>query len=560
MESAFGRWRWGFRAVLAVLLASQALVAGAQTRAWLDRDRIALGDTATLNIQTDQALASSPDYSPLLGDFTISSNSSSRQYAMVNGVGQSSVLFAVALRPGRQGLLTIPSLQVGNQHTQPLTLSVTEPVTNPARAGDPVFIDSEADAQDPYVQQAVGFTVRLYYSGAISGQIDQPAPAGTTLQQVGDDVQYTRQLGGTVYSVLERHFLLIPDRSGTLVIPGARFRGQGAGGMFDDLIGGGGGQPLHADAAPRFLHVRAVPADAPQPWLPLRALALRYLATPRAARVGEAATVTVEADADGAIATQLPPLQVSAEGAQVFAEPMQHDDAFTDGRPRVRASRTFSIVPSRAGSLRIHGPTVAWWDARAGLARTAALPDIVLQVAPGAAATPGNPRPASTLPDAGRSGPAWAGIPAALRHVQPWLAIALLFAVGWLAMLLRGARRSVAVPPPAQAPLELPDAPAGSASGQDLRRALATGDLADVASVLCAMARPPAFDVDAVRERLADPDQIAALDALQRARWAGGDGVAARAALRSAFAKGPRWKSAAPTPRDSLLPPLYPDA
>jgi len=68
---------------------------------------------------------------------------------------------------------------------------------------------------------------------------------------------------------------------------------------------------------------------------------------------------------------------------------------------------------------------------------------------------------------------------------------------------------------------------------------------------------PPARDIDELRERLDDPAQRDAVDALQRARWAGGDGAAARRQLRAAFARGPRWKSS-PTATPSPLPPLYP--
>ena len=57
-----------------------ATTAQAQTRAWLNRDRIALGETATLNVETDQPGVDAPDYSPLLGDFALSGNSSSQQY------------------------------------------------------------------------------------------------------------------------------------------------------------------------------------------------------------------------------------------------------------------------------------------------------------------------------------------------------------------------------------------------------------------------------------------------------------------------------------------------
>ena len=91
----------------------------------------------------------------------------------------------------------------------------------------------------------------------------------------------------------------------------------------------------------------------------------------------------------------------------------------------------------------------------------------------------------------------------------------------------------------------------------DLRRALDNGDLGDVSDALCAMAIPAVEDPDALRARLADPAQVAAIDALLRARWAGGDGVAARAALRSAFRQGPRWRVVERAVEEPL-PPLYP--
>ncbi|HSR65731.1 MAG TPA: BatD family protein, partial [Xanthomonadaceae bacterium] len=364
----------GLRGVAGVLLVLVATPAFGQARAWLERDRIGIDETVALNIEAEQAGAPAPDYSPLQRDFVVSGNTSSRQFELVNGVARSRVLYSVALQPRRQGLLEVPALAVGNARTSPLTLAVTAPQSAPARAGDVVFIEAEADAQSPYVQQAVGYTVRLYYATQlVSGELDQDPPDGATLQRVGDDVQYERDVGGRHYHVVERHYLLIPEHSGTLAIPGARFGGRGVGGLFDDMFGNGDAD-LRAASPPRFLSVRPIPANAPQPWLPLRALALRYASAPRGARVGEASTVTVEADADGATAAQLPELQLQADGAQVFADPPQADERIVDGRPRVHLSRRFSIVPARAGAMRIAGPSLAWWDVRAGVARTASLP------------------------------------------------------------------------------------------------------------------------------------------------------------------------------------------
>jgi hypothetical protein len=44
--------------------ASRAQAQSQSLRAWLDRDRVALGETATLNIEVDGRDAAEPDYSP----------------------------------------------------------------------------------------------------------------------------------------------------------------------------------------------------------------------------------------------------------------------------------------------------------------------------------------------------------------------------------------------------------------------------------------------------------------------------------------------------------------
>lgn len=548
------RNRWSLRIALALLLSLCAFAAQAATRAWLDRDRIAAGETATLNIETDQATLDSPDYSPLSANFDVSGNSSSRQFEMVNGTSTTKVLFAVALRPHRDGVIGIPPLRVGRERTQALSLTVTPASAAPvAHAGDAVFIEAEADAQSPYVQQGVGYVLRLYSAAPlVSGQLDQDAPDGATLQRVGDDLQYTREIGGRRYTVVERRFLLIPERSGALTIPGARFSGQGAGGFFDDLFGDGRGD-LRASGPPRILSVQPPPANAPQPWLPLRSLTLRYVAAPQSARAGEAATVTIEADADGASAAQMPELALAAPvGAQVFADPVQANDNFDGGRPQARLTRKFSIVPAQAGTLRIPGPRIAWWDVRAGEARTAALPDIVLQVAPGANGAGAANATAGKADAVGNDDTGGIRLPLVQGAVRPWVLATVAFAFLWLATLWWGLQRKTPAVDVAETRAR-PD-PARVAKPA-LAQALAKGDAEAISSALCSAA--DAGDLDDVREKLDDPAQQAAVDALQRARWGDGDVASALAALRSAFKRGPHWKTVA-TRAKELLPPLYP--
>lgn len=371
----------------------------------------------------------------------------------------------------------------------PLTLTVTPASSVPARAGDVAFIDAQLDDAHPYVQQAVGLKLRLFYAvPLVSGQLDQPEPQGATLRKVGQDLQYSQEMAGRRYNVVERRYLLIGEHSGRVLLPGARFRGQGVGGFFDDLFGDGR-RPLAADSPARTLDIRPIPANAPQPWLPLNDLRLRYSTMPGRVRAGEATTVTVEAVADGAVASQLPELVLDAGGAaQVFPDPLQSDETFEDGRPRTTLTRKFSIVPARAGALSIAAPRIEWWDVRGAVPRTATLPPIALDVAPGAAGTPAAvdaTATTATTTQAGEDGRI--RIPGIQGRILPWAALAALFAVLWFVTLMWGLhRRPVVVAAPTEGPSPSP------APHPDLRRALADGDLGTIADALRASATPRA--------------------------------------------------------------------
>ena len=114
--------------------------------------------------------------------------------------------------------------------------------------------------------------------------------------------------------------------------------------------------------------MQAQPAQAPQPWLPLQSLQLRYTSAPTQARTGEAANVVVEAVAEGATRAQFTDLPVPDVGnaAQVFAEPAQYEETFNGSTPRLKITRRYSIVPRQPGSLVVPGPRLPWWDVRAG--------------------------------------------------------------------------------------------------------------------------------------------------------------------------------------------------
>lgn len=543
MSRGIARW-------LCLLLALAALPAFAQTRAWLDRAEITYGETVALNIATDQSVAQI-DYGPLRAEFDIGGQSVRRSFELSNGGSRRVSVFSVGLRPRAPGLARVPPLSVGNASTAPLRLVVLAPTVQPASADADVFVETEVDAERPYVQQAVGVTVRLNYAiPLLSGQLDLDAPAHASLQRVGEDIQYQRQLGGRRYNVVERRFLLIPERSGPLLLPGARLNGVTGSGFMGF---GGERQPVSAAAPAKRLQVLPIPVGAPQPWLPLRGLTLRYLQAPKQAFAGGGASIEIEAVADGATAAQMPDIGIAdVAGAQLFADPPQVDEQFVDGRPRTTVRRTFSLVPARPGTLVVTGPRIAWWDAANGATRIAELPPLQLQVAPGTHPNASSNAISPAMEPAADVAP----VPRQAASPSPavsraWWSAGLGLLVAGLAMLvvvIRRRRRHAV----ADAVVE---ARAPVVSAVSLPAALKAGDLAAIAHALAAEAGVATDELDA---RLAEPAQVAAVRQLQAARWGGGDPQAALHALRAAFAGGARWRQTKQAAK-SLLPPLYPE-
>ncbi|MBB2804078.1 hypothetical protein XarbCFBP7604_02695 [Xanthomonas arboricola] len=570
------------RAAIGMLTSAMLLTCapvGAVTRAWLDRDSANAGDVVMLNIETDQR-GVDPDYTPLRNDFALGAKSANQQMQVTNGSVTVRALFGVVLTPRKSGELIVPAIRVGNERTEPLRLQVGASASDAgssasgaaaaAQGNEDAFVQTQVDDPQPYVQQSVGVVVRLYFATQLaSGELDLEAPDGASLQRIGDDVSSVKVLNNRQYNVVERRYLLVPERSGRLVLPSARFNGRSVGGFFDDYFGRGNGE-MSARSASIPLQVRAQPANAPQPWLPLRSLQLRYTTTPQRATAGEAAQIVVEASARGATQAQFPELPTpSVPDAQVFAEPPQYEERFVDGSPQLRLTRRYSIVPNRAGPLVVPGLQVAWWDVGAAAAKTAALPDLTLDVAAGSGAfaapapapTPAaNPSPDNAAPTAA-AGTLSLQQAAATQRPWGWIAAAIGFALLWIATLVwallrrRGGSHGAPVINASDAAAPGRRVTHGVA---ELRRALDTGGMDDVAAVLCGMAG--VTDIDSVLAALSDPAQQAAVAQMQRARWGGdGDVTSARSALREAFAKGPRWRHATAA-EPEVLAPLYPPA
>ena len=85
--------------------------AAAEVRATLDRTKVQLGETVTLNISIEDGSVGTPDLAPLEQDFNVLGSSSNTSVTIVNGRQRAQFTYGVALRPKRLGRLYLD--QVG---------------------------------------------------------------------------------------------------------------------------------------------------------------------------------------------------------------------------------------------------------------------------------------------------------------------------------------------------------------------------------------------------------------------------------------------------------------
>jgi hypothetical protein len=568
--------RWiGFAfAFIAACVVASLHAAAPSARAWLDRDTMHLGETVTLNVEAQGSPGGEPDFSALSQDFNLLGTQSSQQVSIVNGASTAKTLWAVGLEPKHAGRIAIPALTLGTVSTVPIALTVLEqPAGAQGKPGDDVFLEVTAEPLTPYVQQQVRYTVKLYYSfGLTDGNLSEPQADGIVVQRLGQDKSYLATLGDRRYHVMERHYALTPERSGTLDLPALMFRGN----ALDSS------DPTGFFSRPRTvgarsdsvqLAVKAKPASwTGDPWLPAASMLLKDdTDIPDEVHVGDPVTRTIRLQAQGLGFEQLPELNLAApEGAEIYPDKPDtrtRDDGTWLYGERVRK---FAFVPSRPGSLTIPGVSVRWWDTVHDRAETVELPARTVKVlpavgkaAPPAATTAPAAQPDSANADATAAAPvaASAGTAPSPMSLRLWQMLALVGFVLWLATLALWWRsRRVRV---AASTEPAPSGAGASAHRAVFLRACSLGEIAGAERALIAWARSERPDVRNLGElttRLADPAQQDALAALQRARYAGAPAQGIGTKLERAFKGGLAWRAPAPRSTDkSALPALYPE-
>ncbi len=580
---------------LALCLCFLAAPARAAVTAALSATQIVSGTTVQLTLTYDGLTTSDPDVAPLRADFDILGSSTSTSVQIGTGGSSESTQVVLTLAPKRTGRLTIPPISWDAERSPPLTLTVTGAGSASAAApgaGTPakVFIVSRVTPARPYVQQQTRLTVQIYTAEQLyHGTLQFTGNGAVLVKHVGADQYGNAVRNGQTYQVITRRYVLFPQRSGQITLPGpvlagevperqssSPWGGNPFGGFFGGLMQTLRPIELHGD--PVVLIVRPRPSDAATGhWLPASQVTLTAHWSPRTltAQAGDPLTVTLDLRAAGLTAAQLPDLAHRlAPPAGVSAYPDQAKLANTAEGAGVLGSRdqTIAFIANRPGRYRLPAIRLHWWDTRTNRPRVATLPAQSLNIlpAPGAAAAPPAatqatpPAPAVPAPSVApraASAPVRTPLQAVKTGLTPWQWLTVAMGALWVAtvgiwLALRRRRR----PRPAAPPVPMrPPRPDASAERLAFRAACERNDAPaarrHLLGWMAAAWDVPATSLQPLAAASRDPQLSAALRELERACYggAGWQGAPLAQALRELPAR-----AAAGASGGGTLPPLYP--
>ena len=406
----------GFVALMLMLLAS---LAQAGVEATVDRTELAVGETLQLTIQASgvKLFSKQPDLTPLEADFDVLSKSQSSSTRLINGDFTSSTSWIFQLAPKRPGKTSIPPITVGRDRTDTIEIQVNLASHAPAAtADDEVRLEAELADTTVYVGAQALLTLRVSRAPSARFQVEEPEHPDASIRQVNER-SFQQIQGGMRILVTEYTFALFPRVEGEMVLKPltlvAEIMTQSPRSMFDPLFGKS--RRVIRRTEPLTLNVIPPPAEVtPSDWLPAQKLSISqsWSKDPQALAVGDSITRTIEIEARGVTAAQLPPLLMGEiDGLKFYPDqPTVTDDTSARGVTGRRTEK-MAMVVTRPGRYQLPALRMVWWDVTANAPRVAELPAMSFEVAPAATAAAPTPNAADATVAAAATGPAVAARP-----------------------------------------------------------------------------------------------------------------------------------------------------
>ena len=368
-----------------LFIASSPVWALTELKVSLDKNPLLLGETAVLELVADDQVATQPDFSVLDKDFIVQGPSLGQQMQIVNGKASRTTSWRLLLKAKQIGTFIIPAFEIDNVSSSPIEVEVVQGSTQTQTTEDTqLFLQSSIDSTQLYVQQLAYLEVKIFFQGDLQrGSLSEPKVDGLSIEQLGKDKEGTELVNGERYRTFTRQYRLIPERSGTFVLPGSTLSGE----MLDRNSGRydyfAQTKAVSAKANDITLQVAAKPDNFPGDWLIADLVSLNEEWSPATDQLtqGEPVTRTITITALDVAEHQLPDLTLDApDGVKLYKEQPQAKQAERNGTLVSQKVFSMAVVANKAGELVLPEVKLPWWNKKTNSVHYATLPEKRLKV------------------------------------------------------------------------------------------------------------------------------------------------------------------------------------
>ena len=362
---------------MAVLLSATSAHA-ATVSAVVDRNQVTVGESIALQVTIEGGQGES-DLSGIT-DFKTISRGTSSNFQMINGRTSRQQIQNFTLVPLRAGNLTIPAIPVtidGKTHyTAPISVAVSKEPPEESGKRD-VYVTAEVSEPSPWIGQQITYTFRLFNAVQVTdAKFQAPDFNGLNAEELEDHKSYRTVVNGREFIVTEVTFILVPVKTGNLVIepavlqvalPQRNRRPRPFAGM-DAFFGRTEMTTRVLETDPIAIQVRDLPP--PPTGLSFSGLVGRFeiaaALDKTAIKVGDSTTFAVTITGTGNIMDASAPAIPAPEHFKTYADnPEEQVQRGPDGYAGSKIFRT-ALVPVKPGQYRIDPIRLAYFDVPSG--------------------------------------------------------------------------------------------------------------------------------------------------------------------------------------------------
>lgn len=368
-----------------------AVFATIQTQ--LDKTSIASDETVTLTISSSDHLSLSPDLEPLKNDFYVIGTSQNSAVNIVNGSASMETQWQVALMPKRTGDLQIPVLTVGKERTTAQLVHVVKAGASqnmlPVTQNNEIFLESTITPKEAFIQEQFLYTVKLYFSRSIeNAYLMPPDMADAKITQNGQDAIYTVTRKGKYFRVLERSYLITPQKTGQFQVEPPILKGylETTSDRYDLYgLGSHAVKPIKVVGQVQTVIVKPKPASFVGQWLPAKKVTIKEEWDPvnPTFHEGDPVTRSIEITAIGATGEQIPAIPLEQSPSfNSYAQTPKRETTAENGQQVGTLKQKIVYIPTTSGKQTLPAIKVKWWNSATKKSETAVLPSKTINVSP----------------------------------------------------------------------------------------------------------------------------------------------------------------------------------